>query len=70
MKKLLIILAVAGLFMCASCSKSCDCKAKINGEVLAEKTVELSNGEKCSDYNVGVNVFGQSATFKCTPELF
>lgn len=70
MKKLLVILAVAGLFMCASCSKTCDCKAKVNGDVVYEATHELKDGEKCSDYNAYVSALGQSVETKCSPKIF
>ncbi|MDD2594681.1 MAG: hypothetical protein PHD11_02540 [Bacteroidales bacterium] len=70
MKKLLVVVAVASLFLCAGCSKTCKCSAKLNDEVLSEKTVELNDGEKCSDYNTSVTVLGQTAQLKCTPQLF
>ena len=56
--------------MCSSCSKTCNCKAKINDEVISETTFELSDGEKCSDYNTSVTILGQTAAYKCTAQLF
>jgi len=71
MKKVLFALILAGgIFALSSCSKECDCSAKWNGEVVYESTVELSDGEKCSDYNSYVNVLGVSAELKCSPVLF
>ena len=71
MKKVLFALVlVGGIFALSACSKECDCAAKWNGEVVYEQTVELSDGEKCSDYNGYVKVLGISAELKCTPHLF
>lgn len=71
MKKVLYALVLAGgIFALSACSKECDCTAKWNGEVVYESTVELQDGEKCSDYNSYVNVLGVSAQLKCTPVLF
>lgn len=68
MKKTFLILALVAMVMCciSGCSKKCKCKAKVNGEVLVEKTIDLDDGESCSDYNTTVNVAGVSASLKCT----
>lgn len=71
MKKVLFALVLAGgLFAMASCTKECDCVAKVNGEVVYESTVALDEGKKCSDYNSYISVLGVSAESKCTPVLF
>jgi hypothetical protein len=71
MKKVLFaIVAIAAIFAFSSCSKSCKCTAKFNGEVLSETTVKLSDGEKCSDYNGRITILGQTAENKCVPQLF
>jgi len=70
MKKIILLVAAAGILMCSSCSKTCNCKAKINDEVISETTVELSDGEKCSDHNTSVTIVGQTAAYKCTAQLF
>jgi hypothetical protein len=71
MKKVLFALVLAGgIFALSSCTKECNCAAKWNGEVVYEQTLELQDGDKCSDYNTYVNVLGISAELKCTPHLF
>lgn len=71
MKKVLFALVLAGgIFALSSCAKECNCAAKWNGEVVYEKTLELQDGDKCSDYNTYVSVMGISAELKCTPHLF
>lgn len=71
MKKVLFALVLAGgIFALSSCAKECNCAAKWNGEVVYEQTLELQDGDKCSDYNTYVSVMGISAELKCTPHLF
>ena len=71
MKKVLFALVlIGGVFAMSSCSKECKCSAKVNGEVVYESTVQLDDGERCSDYNTYISVLGVSAESKCTPVLF
>lgn len=71
MKKVLLgLVLLVCVFAMSSCSKKCDCKAKLNGETIWESTVELGDGEKCSDKNGKISVAGISAESKCTPVLF
>ena len=73
MKKVLFTLMIAaGIFTLASCSKSCDCSASWNGEVVYEESIQLEEGDKCSDFNKMVNIpaLSISAELKCTPQLF
>ena len=53
----------------SSCSKKCYCKATLNGEELAGKTVENDSGKACSSYNYRANVLGQTVEYKCSPSL-
>lgn len=71
MKKVLFALVlVGGIFAMSSCGKDCTCTVKANGEVKSETHMTLKEGEKCSDYNGYVSLFGQSLEQKCTPNLF
>ncbi|NMB37421.1 MAG: hypothetical protein GX993_05190 [Bacteroidales bacterium] len=73
MKKLLLLLAVGALFLCTGCSKKCHCVAKLNGEVVYERSdIVLNDGEKCSDYNsmVSVPLVSTKVESKCLPQLF
>lgn len=71
MKKAIIaIVAVVAVLSLSSCSKSCHCVSKFNGEVVVDKVVQLENGEKCSDKNIAAGAFGYKAELKCTPQLF
>lgn len=71
MKKVLFALVLAGgIFAMSSCSKECDCSAKWQGEVVYESTVQLNDGERCSDYNKKISAAGYTAELKCTPLLF
>ncbi|MBQ2574562.1 MAG: hypothetical protein IKO34_03255 [Bacteroidales bacterium] len=59
MKKLLVVLAAAGLlFAMSSCDKTCTCKSFLGGNVVTESEVELdkdnTNIKKCSDMNTYV----------------
>ena len=59
MKKVLVILAAAGLlFAMSSCDKTCTCKTFLAGNVITENEVELdkdnTNVKKCSDMNTYV----------------
>ena len=71
MKKVLFALVlIGGMFAMSSCAKECNCQAKFNGEVVAEKTVSLGEDSKCSDYNSFINIFGTSVESKCSPVIF
>ena len=73
MKKVLFTLILAaGIFTMASCSKNCNCSATYNGEVVYEESIEMEDGDKCSDFNkkVSVPIINVSVETKCTPELF
>ena len=71
MKKVLFALVlIGGMFAMSSCSKECNCVAKVNGEVKYESSIELEDGDKCSDYNSYINILGTSAELKCSPKLF
>ena len=63
---MIIVLGVCAL---SSCSKKCDCKAKYNGEVVSESTVDLEDGKKCSDYNSYISILGTSVEMKCTADF-
>lgn len=59
MKKLLVLLAAAGLlFAFSSCDKTCTCKTFLLGNVTSETEVTLdkdnTNLKKCSDMNTVV----------------
>lgn len=70
MKKLVLAL-VAVLAVCAlsSCSRTCNCKAYYNDNVV-NKTITLDEGQKCSDYNTYVKVGNVESGLKCSPQLF
>ena len=71
MKKVLFALVlVGGILALSSCSKECKCAAKWQGETVYETTVQMSDGDKCTDFNKKINVAGVSAELKCTPVLF
>ena len=73
MKKVLFTLMIAaGVFTLASCSKNCNCSASYNGEVVFEETLEMEDGDKCSDFNrkVSIPAINVSVETKCTPQLF
>lgn len=63
---LLVLACIAGL---SSCTKKCYCKATLNGEELAGKTIDNDSGKSCSTYNYKANVLGQTVEFKCTMSL-
>lgn len=74
MKKIVLALvAVIGIFALSSCSKTCNCKAwgsyGENGGKTSY-TIELDEGQRCSDFNKSIEVAGASAGVKCTPQLF
>jgi hypothetical protein len=72
MKKLLIgLILILGICALSSCSKKCDCKAKYNGEVVYEDTVDLQDGEKCSDFNKTVKIpaIGVNAEVQCKADF-
>ena len=71
MKKVLFALILAGgIFAFSSCTKTCDCSGKWDGEVVYEQVVDREDGDKCSDYNTTISAFGHSVQVKCTPNLF
>ena len=73
MKKVLFTLMVAaGIFTLASCSKNCECSASYNGEVVYEESIQIEDGDKCSDFNkkVSVPVINVTVETKCTPVIF
>ena len=71
MKKILFAIVLAGgIFALSGCAKDCTCQAILNDEVVAESTVELDEGDKCSDYNTMITIFGTKVESKCTPNLF
>lgn len=70
-KTMTVILAASMVIICtASCSKSCNCTAKANGEIVEEEIFELEEGEMCSDFNGKINVGGTSAERMCTYDVF
>ena len=70
MKKILLALvAVIGICALSSCSKSCNCKAYYNDNVV-EKTITPEDGKKCSDYNTYVKLGKVETGTKCVPALF
>jgi len=52
MKKLLVVLAAAGLlFAMSSCNKTCTCKTYAAGIVTyTQEDMEIDKGKKCADY--------------------
>lgn len=71
MKKLLVVLAAAGmLFAMSSCDKTCTCKTFLVGNVVTEYEVELdkenTNIKKCSDMNTyGTDNNGNKTGLEC-----
>ncbi|MBO7371695.1 MAG: hypothetical protein IKN88_04165 [Bacteroidales bacterium] len=63
---LLVLACIAGM---TSCTKKCYCKATLNGEELAGKTIDNDSGKACSTYNYKATVLGQAVEFKCTMSL-
>ena len=65
-------MVAAGIFTLASCSKNCSCSASYNGEVVYEESIEMEDGDKCSDFNkkVSIPALNITAEMKCTPQLF
>ena len=71
MKKVLFALVlIGGIFAMSSCSKECNCTVKLNGTVLAESSITLDQGEKCSDYSGKGSLLGVTGEVRCTPKLF
>ena len=71
MKKVLFALVlIGGIFALSSCSKECNCKVTLNDTVLMENTIQLNDGEKCSDYSGRGSLFGVTGEIRCTPKLF
>ncbi|MCF0173120.1 MAG: hypothetical protein HUJ91_05265 [Bacteroidales bacterium] len=71
MKKIFIaVVAVAMTIGLSSCAKECKCKYEVLG-VSTEKTIELGDGQKCSDLEGGLDIGGSKIMdAKCTPVLF
>ena len=63
---LLVLACIAGM---TSCTKKCYCKATLNGEELAGKTIDNDSGKACSTDNYKATVLGQAVEFKCTMSL-
>ena len=63
---ILVLACIAGL---SSCSKKCYCKAALNGEEIAGKTVENDSGKPCNTYNYRATVLGQTVEYKCSVAL-
>lgn len=76
MKKVLLSLAVVATVACfASCSKTCSCKAYVNGNVSEEWEVDLDdvnddNVKKCSDLNTVIELGGLKAGTECKSSIF
>lgn len=71
MKKVLFTCIVLGsMFAMTSCSKECVCTVTVNGEVITETTVQLEDGQKCTDSKVGGSLLGNSGEVKCAEKLF
>lgn len=72
-KTLLALAAVVAVLLCASCSKTCNCKAYGSAAGYSadyDGTITLEQGQKCSDFNQHVGIAGVEAGVKCTPQLF
>ena len=71
MKKVLIAIVAVGFMFCmSSCAKECNCKYEVLG-VSTEKTIELEDGQKCSDLSGDLTISGSKiAGAKCNPKFF
>lgn len=71
MKKVLVILAAAGmLFAMSSCGNECKCKHYVNGDLKSETTIskedmESLGYEKCKDMNSTIELAGNKSEVKC-----
>jgi len=71
MKKVLVIMAAAGLmFAMASCSSECKCKTYVDGDLKNESTIskedlESAGYDKCKDLNSTVELLGVKTEVKC-----
>lgn len=71
MKKVLVVLAAAGMLVAmSSCSKDCKCKYYVDGDMKSEKTIskedmESLGYEKCKDMNSTVDLLGVKQEVKC-----
>ena len=71
MKKVLVILAAAGLlFAMSSCSNECKCKRYVDGDLKSETTItkedmESLGFEKCKDMNSTIELLGVKTEVKC-----
>lgn len=71
MKKVLFALVlIGGLFAFSSCAKECNCKVTLNDTVLLENSIQLEDGEKCSDYSGKGSLLGVTGQIRCTPKFF
>ena len=71
MKKAFVILALIGAaLIMSSCVKTCNCKTKVDDKVILENTIELKEGERCSDFNSAATLLNHGASVRCTPILF
>ncbi|MBR3065164.1 MAG: hypothetical protein IKG90_05915 [Bacteroidales bacterium] len=71
MKKLFYTLVIlGGILSLSSCAKECDCTTMMNGEVISHDIMTLQDGQSCSDFSKGTNLYGLSSSVICTPQLF
>ena len=73
MKKILVVLAFASLFLLSSCTKTCKCTFKGSvgdSSASSEKVIDLEDGKKCSDYNSSADLGVVGASVSCKPQLF
>ena len=61
---------IGGIFTLSGCVKECNCTVKVNDKVVLENTIELEDGEKCSEYNGRGSILGVSGEVRCTPQIF
>ncbi len=64
------IIAISIMLLASSCVKTCNCKTRVDGEVVLENTIELDEGQKCGDFNRAASALNHYASVKCTPILF
>ena len=67
MKKLLIVLAAAGMmFAMSSCDKNCTCKTYVDGEVkVTVDDVDPGEDHKCSDMNTVIEINDKKNGVEC-----
>lgn len=66
MKKVLFILVAVAALCCSCSSNKCKCKATTLG-ISVTTEIELTDGQKCSDFNVSADEYETSV--KCTPTM-